>query len=171
MRTTLKHTKRPKLLLLARGIVTLAAIAVLLGCAPTSLQTYKVMDYAAVPKMTYTVYSYSFGVGDRLRVALLRNPESGAEILPYSEGIVATTGTFEDAMAFMRGGAYSEIDVNSVVYKGKTIGYLLTYIDRGVITDPVYLEAHLFEHGEKIYFSVEVKNYYGDRDRMQRTPR
>jgi hypothetical protein len=168
LRKALRYTG---LLPVAAAVATFAVIAFSPGCAPTSLQTYKVFDYSTIAKKTYKLYAYSFGMGDRLRVVLLVNPESGTEVLPYSEGIVTTTGTFEDAMAYMKRGVYSEIEVDSVAYKGRTIGYLLKYVERGVITDPVYLEPSLFERGGKIYFSVQEMIYYGGGDRLPRMHR
>lgn len=134
----------------------LIILVLLVGCAFTPIQTYTVIDYNSIPKGTYTIFFYSF---DQLRVAFLKNPESDVEVFPYSDQIIKTRGTPEDAMAFMKRGIYRNIDVKSVVFKDKTIGYLYTYEERGVTAGPSYLEADLFERNQKIYFDVTIKNY------------
>lgn len=71
------------------------------GCVQ-AVQTELMGRYDAVPKLNYVTYLYSSGVGERLRTAFLKNPESDVEIVPYSVGIIKTSGTFDDAMAFMQ---------------------------------------------------------------------
>ena len=134
------------------------------GCVQ-AVQTELMGSYDAVPRLNYVIYLYSSGVGERLRTVFLKNPESDVEIVPYSAGIIKTSGTFDDAMAFMqRGISYQSVQVEKVTYKGKSIGYLLTFPAFSAYYNTLERESlvvNLFERDGKVYFSVSERRYFG----------
>jgi hypothetical protein len=88
----------------------------------------------------------------------LKDPGSEVEVVPNSVQIEKTTGTYEDAIAFMqRGAGYRRVTIQTVSYKGKAVGYLLT--QPRFVLGMEYIEVHLFDHGGKIYFSVWETDY------------
>jgi hypothetical protein len=153
----MKSIFRAKGVRIVKGLEKILLLLLLLvGCALMPIQTYKVIDYNSLPKTTATIYAFASG---RLKAAFLENPGSEVKVFPYSSQIVKTSGTVEDAMAFMRDGVYADVDVQSVERGGKTLGYLFIYKDRGIATGPSYLQADFFEQNEKIYFDVTIKEY------------
>ena len=139
------------------------------GCMQ-AVQTERLERYDAVPRLNYVMYLYSSGVGERLRTVFLKNPESDVEIVPYSVGIIKTSGTFDDAMAFMRHGiSYQSVEVEKVTYKGKLIGHLLTYPAFSAYYNTLERESlvvNLFERDGKVYFSVSERRYFGKGAKM-----
>lgn len=134
-------------------------LLVLTGCT-SAIQMQGIERLEGVPKDNYVTYLYSAGGAERFRAAFLKLPGSDAEVIPYSLQITKTTGTFEDAIAFMqRGPGYKKVDIQSVSYKGKQIGFLLTQPTYTLGRN--YIEVNLFESGGKIYFSVWEK-YFDD---------
>jgi len=131
------------------------------GCAQT-VQIQGIERGDSIPKTTYTAYFYAYGEADLFRAALLKLPESDAEIVPYSVQIYQATSTFEDAMAFMqKGRGYKNVDVREVTYRGKAIGYLLTYRAYTGLFSRGSVEAQVYERGGKIYFGV-LESFPGD---------
>jgi hypothetical protein len=131
--------------------------AVLAGCAQ-AINTYGVGDIDAIPKVEYTAYHYSSGAGERLRAVFLKSPDSDIDVIPYSIQITTGKATPEEARKFMERGRYSKnIDYQGVTYKGKPIGYLLTYRYHSFSRDSI--EINLFERDGKVYFSVWEKKY------------
>jgi hypothetical protein len=112
----------------------------------------------AIPKVSYITYVYSSGSDNKYRAVFLKSPESDLEVVPFSSNIMMTKGSFDDAMTFMRHGAgYRNVDVQSVLYKGKTIGYLLT--QPRYVLGKEEIEPELYERAGKIYFSVSERFY------------
>lgn len=135
-------------------IISLLAFA---GCAQ-AIGTFGIGSIEAIPKTTYTTYLYSSGEGGRLRAVLLKSPDADVEIIPYSVQITTATGTVENALSFMeKTGLYRNIYFQGVTYKGKTIGYLLTFGYHSFSRDS--LEVNLYEQGGKIYFAVSENSY------------
>lgn len=105
--------------------------------------------------MTYVMYVFSTGETERFRAAFLKSPESDVEVVAASSQIIEARGSFEDGMKFMRGGAgYRDVDVQSVTYNGKIIGYLLT---QSVVSalQRQRLSVNVYERGGRIYFWAE----------------
>lgn len=144
------------------GVVRLLVVLVsvvsmsLIGCSLTPLQTYTLANYHSVAAMKYTLYLYSSG---QLKAVFLKSPEANVEVLAYSPEIIQASGTPEDVMAFMRRGIYRNIDVKSVEFKDKVIGYLFTYREIGVTAGPSYLVVDLFERNDKIFLDINIRNY------------
>jgi hypothetical protein len=110
-----------------------------------------------MPKIEYTAYFYSSGVGEGLRAVFLKSPDSDIEIIPYSVQITTGKATLEEALKFMeKGRYYRNIDSHGIAYKGKLIGYLFTYRYSSFSRDSI--EINLFDRGGKVYFSVLEKN-------------
>ncbi len=125
------------------------------GCAQT-VQMQGVERADSIPKTTtYTAYFYAYGDADVFRAVLLKFPGGNEEIVPYSVQIYEAPSTFEDAMAFMqKGKGYRKVDVREVTYRGKAIGYLLTYPMYTGIFSRASVEVQVYERGGKIYFGV-----------------
>ena len=137
-------------------LIFLVIVVVLAGCTQ-SINTYSVGDINAVPKIEYTAYFYSSGIGERLRAVFLKSPDSGVEIIPYSIQITTGKATPEEALEFMgKGKYYRNIDYHGITYKGRPIGYLFTNRYSSFSRDSI--EVNLYEHGGKVYFSVLEKN-------------
>src|SRR5574340_645811 len=108
-------------------LIFLMIVAVLAGCTQ-SITTSSVGDIDAMPKIEYTAYFYSSGIGEGLRAVFLKSPDSAVEIIPYSIQISTGKATLEEALKFMgKGRYYRHINCHGISYKGKPIGYLLSY--------------------------------------------
>ncbi len=139
------------------SVIAVLSLIVLAGCVQ-AVSTYNIDDYKTVPKVVYTAYLYSSGIGERLRAVFLKSPETDVEIVPYSRQITTAKVTFDDALTFMeKVGDFRNISIQGVKYKEKTIGYLLTF------TRPLSrresIEADVYERNGKIYFSVTERKY------------
>lgn len=144
-----------------RTVIVLVSV-LFMGCVQ-AVQLHGMGKAVSIPDNNYTLYQYSGGPGDRFRAVLLKDPGTDIEVVPFSIQITAERGTLKDALNFMRKGLYSvRVEAKSVVYQGKTIGYLLTYPR---YHGPYYkgsLETNIFERGGKIHFSVDERFNYGD---------
>lgn len=144
------------------GVIRLSVIAVLAltaiaGCVQT-VTTYNIDDYKTVPKVVYTAYLYSSGIGERLRAVFLKTPETDVEIVPYSRQITTAKVTFSDALTFMeKVGDFRNISIQGVKYKEKTIGYLLTFERHASMRESI--EVNLYERNGKIYFAVSERKH------------
>lgn len=122
------------------------------GCAQT-VTTFKVETIDKGAKGPYLLYLYSGGPGGWTRAAMLKALDVKVEIVPYAPEIVESMGTFAEAMTFMKEGkGYREIVTHGVTYKGRQIGFLLTYAVYSYQKEPI--EVDLYERGGKIHFSV-----------------
>jgi hypothetical protein len=139
------------------SVMYVLALAALAGCVQT-VTTYNIDDYKTVPKVVYTAYLYSSGIGERLRAVFLKTPETDVKIVPYSRQITTAKVTFDDALTFMeKVGDYRNISIQGVKYKERTIGYLLTFTRP--FSPRESIEADVYERDGKIYFSVTEKRY------------
>src|SRR4030065_1015703 len=108
-------------------LIFLVIVIVLAGCTQ-SINTYSVGDITAMPKIEYTAYFYSSGIGEGLRAAFLKSPDSDIDVIPYSIQITTGKATPEEVLRFMeKGKHYRNIDYQGITYKDKLIGYLFTY--------------------------------------------
>ena len=129
----------------------------LAGCMQ-SINMNGIGDINSISNIEYTGYFYTAGTGERLRAVFLKNPESNVEIVPYSVQITTAVSTLDQARSFMeKTGIYDNINYQSVVYKGKTIGYLLTPGYHSFARESI--EISLYERGDKVYFTVWRKAY------------
>ena len=138
-------------------VLFLISLLAFLGCAQ-AVSTFTLRDHDSIPKTSYTTYLYSAGSAEKLRAVFLKSPETDVEIVPYSIQIITASGTLQDALNFMeKTAAYRRVNFQGVTYKGKTIGYLLTY------DQPIFaresIEVNLFERNGKVYFSVTEKRF------------
>jgi len=139
------------------SIIAVLSLAVLAGCVQT-VSTYTIDDFKTVPKVVYTAYFYSSGIGERLRAVFLKTPETDVEIVPYSRQITTAKVTFSDALTFMEEvGDFKNISIEGVKYKERTIGYLLTFARP--LSPRESIEADVYERNGKVYFSVREKRY------------
>lgn len=139
------------------SVICVLSLIVLAGCVQ-AVSTYNIDDYKTVPKVVYTAYLYSSGIGERLRAVFLKTPETDVEIVPYSRQITTEKVTFSDALTFMeKVGDFKNISIEGVKYKEKTIGYLLTFARP--LSPRESIEADVYERNGKIYFSVREKRY------------
>ena len=139
------------------SITAVLSLAVLAGCVQ-AVSTYNIDDYKTVPKVVYTAYLYSSGIGERLRAVFLKSPETDVEIVPYSRQTTTAKVTFSDALTFMeKVGDFKNISIQGVKYKEKTIGYLLTFARP--LSPRESIEADVYERDGKIYFAVKEKRH------------
>jgi hypothetical protein len=133
------------------------SLLILSGCAQT-ISTYGLDSIESSPNAAYTMYRYSSGSADRNRAVLVKSPDSNVEIVPYSVQIVTVQDTMENAFSFAgRGRPFQHISIQGVMYKGKTIGYLLVPEKRIFSRDAI--DVNLFERNGKVYFSVHERIY------------
>jgi len=139
------------------SVICVIALTALAGCVQT-VTTYSIDDYKTVPKVVYTAYFYSSGIGERLRAVFLKSPETEVEIVPYSRQITTEKATFSDALTFMeKVGDFKNISIQGVKYKEKTIGYLLTFARP--VSPRESIEVNVYERDGKIYFSVTERKH------------
>ena len=139
------------------SIIAVLSLAMLAGCVQ-AVSTYTIDDFKTIPKVVYTAYLYSSGIGERLRAVFLKTPETDVEIVPYSRQITTAKVTFSDALTFMeKVGDFRNISIQGVKYKEKTIGYLLTFARP--LSPRESIEADVYERDGKIYFAVKEKRY------------
>lgn len=139
------------------SVICVLSLIVLAGCVQ-AVSIYNIDDYKTVPKVVYTAYLYSSGIGERLRAVFLKTPETDVEIVPYSRQITTAKVTFSDALTFMeKAGDFKNISIQGVKYKEKTIGYLLTF--SRPLSPRESIEADVYERDGKIYFAVKEKRY------------
>lgn len=139
------------------SVIAVLSLTVLAGCVQT-VTTYNIDDYKTVPKVVYTAYLYSSGIGERLRAVFLKTPETDVEIVPYSRQITTAKVTFSDALTFMeKVGDFRNISIEGVKHKERTIGYLLTFARP--LSPREFIEAEVYERDGKIYFAVKEKRY------------
>ncbi len=124
------------------------------GCIQ-SIQMQTIQRTNSIPDLNYQIYVFSTGATERFRAAFLKSPETDVEVVAASSKIRVVRGTFEDGMNFMQSGAgYRDVDVQSVTYKGKIIGYLLTQsVVPALQTQRV--TVNVYQRGGKIYFWAE----------------
>ncbi|MEK7267586.1 MAG: hypothetical protein AABZ98_03235, partial [Nitrospirota bacterium] len=133
------------------SIIAVLSLAMLAGCVQ-AVSTYTIDDFKTIPKVVYTAYLYSSGIGERLRAVFLKSPETDVEIVPYSRQITTAKVTFSDALTFMeKVGDFRNISIQGVKYKEKTIGYLLTFARP--LSPRESIEADVYERDGKIYFA------------------
>lgn len=121
------------------------------GCMQ-AMQMQNIQRTDSIPDVTYAVYVYSAGAAERFRAAFLKSPESDVEVVAASSKIKQVSARFEDAMKFMQSGAgYIDVDVRSVTYNGKIIGYLLTQSVESALQRQM-ISVDLYGRGGKIYF-------------------
>ena len=63
------------------SIIAVLSLAMLAGCVQ-AVSTYTIDDFKTIPKVVYTAYLYSSGIGERLRAVFLKSPETDVEIVP-----------------------------------------------------------------------------------------
>ncbi len=137
---------------MTRAALSMFLLLLTAACVPTVTMS-GVESIASIPKETYILYLYSGGQGGRTRVAFVKSLDAGVDVIPYSPQIVQSTGIFGEAIAFMRGGSgYRDITTRQVNYKGKRIGYLLTFDLPSFKKEDV--EVNLYERAGRVHFSV-----------------
>ncbi|MGE5239671.1 MAG: hypothetical protein ACM3ON_12815 [Chloroflexota bacterium] len=135
-----------------RAALSMFLLLLTAACAPT-VTVSGIESIASIPKDTYFMYLYSGGQGGWTRVAFLKSLDAGVDVIPYSPQIAQSTGTFAEALAFMRGGSgYRDITTRQVNFRGKRIGYLLTFDLPSLKKEDV--EVNLYERAGKVHFSV-----------------
>ncbi|UCE79540.1 MAG: hypothetical protein JSV13_02605 [Nitrospiraceae bacterium] len=142
---------------------TIFLLLVLASACAYSVSSIRLEEVDTIPQKSFETYLYSAGFGEIFRAILLKDPDSLVEIVPYTVQIRKATGTFDDAILFMsRGRLYKRVHVQSIMYKGEKIGYLLTQPRKYGPYNIGYVEVNLFERSGKIYFDVDEKIIYGE---------
>jgi hypothetical protein len=127
-------------------LILLSAVA----CAQ-AVTTSGIGTIDSIPKAAYMLYSYVAPATPQLRAVFLRSPDAGVEVVPYSVQITVSTGTAEDALAFLESGpGFKRTSFQRVEFRGKTIGYLL--MPERHIFARRYIEVNFYERDGKIYF-------------------
>jgi len=115
-----------------------------------AVTTVGIGDPDSIPQAVYTMYLYVAPTAPQLRAVFLKNPDAGAEVVPFSVQITSATGTAGDALAFLdeRPG-FKRVSIQRVELRGKTIGYLLVPERHSFARR--YIEVNLYERNGKIY--------------------
>ena len=118
------------------------------------MQMHSLQGTDSIPNVAYTLYVYSSGEGERFRTVFVKDQESAVEVVPMSTKIKKMGGTFGDAMRFMESGAgYIDVDVQSVTFNGKVVGYLLTQSVEAALQRQM-VDVNVYERGGRIYFGA-----------------
>ncbi len=147
--------KRPALFIM---ILFVAVITV--GCAQ-NIRSHDLGKAETIPAMSYEAYMFAAGISERSRAVFLRHPDAEMAVEPASPEIISTTATYGEAMTFMKmKRGMRSITTEVVTYKGKPLGYLITYDQPGVNFE--IIETNLTERGGKIYFSARENSKADD---------
>lgn len=132
-------------------IVLLLVLPSAIACAQ-AVRTAGIATIDSIPRATYMMYSYVAPTTPQLRAVFLKSPDAGVEVVPYSVQITTSTGTAEDALAFLeRGAGFRRTSFQRVEFRGKTIGYLLVPERHSFARR--YIEVNFYERDGKIYLS------------------
>lgn len=132
--------------------ILLLSCMILAGCAQ-SLSKYHIENIDSIPNITYEMYTYAGGEGRKLRAVFLKDPTTDVEVVPYSIQITKSTGSLDDALAFMTTWPkYKKVYIDAITYKGTLAGYIITHSYHPF--KRYYIEPHIFERNGKIFFSV-----------------
>jgi hypothetical protein len=144
----MKKPIRLFLMLLITGLIT----GLLAGCAQ-NIRSHELDSAETMPSISYEAYLFVAGISERSRAVFLRHPDAEMMIEPASHEIFSTTATYAEAMTFMRmKRGMRLINTEVITYKGKPLGYLLTYDRPGINAE--FIDTNLTERGGKIYFSA-----------------
>jgi hypothetical protein len=133
-------------------LVLLLLPLVIFGCAQ-DLRFHDLDKKEKVPAISYEAYFFVTGISERSRAVFLKKPDVEIPIEPASPEIVSTTATYSEAMTFMiEKRLMRSITTQTVTYKDKPLGYLLSYDQPGVNGETVI--TNLYERDGKIYFSA-----------------
>ena len=138
---------------MTRRLVLLLLSFLIFGCAQ-DLRFHNLAKKEKVPSISYEAYFFVAGIAEKSRAVFLKMPDVDISIEPASPEIVSTTATYAEAMTFMiEKRLMRSITTQTVTYKDKPLGYLLTYDNAGVNGEKVI--TNLYERGGKIYFSAQ----------------
>ena len=119
------------------SVICVLSLVVLAGCVQ-AVSTYTIDDFKTVPKVVYTAYLYSSGIGERLRAVFLKSPETDVEIVPYSRQITTAKVTFSDALTFMeKVGDFKNISIQGVKIQRKD-NRLFAHIRQASISEGIH---------------------------------
>ncbi|HTZ16838.1 MAG TPA: hypothetical protein VMB78_00200 [Dissulfurispiraceae bacterium] len=128
-------------------------VAVLIAGCAQNIRSHDVRSTEEIPAISYEAYLFVAGISERSRVAFLRHPDADMDIEPASPEIISTTITYPAAMTFMQmKKGMRSISTEVITYKGKPLGYLISYNQGG--TNYEFVETNFTERGGKIYFSA-----------------
>ena len=142
--------------MIKKAILILLTTILVAGCSQ-NIRFHTLKSTETIPAISYEAYLFAAGISERSRAVFLRHPQADMDIEPASPEITSTTITYPAAMNFMqmkRG--MRTISTEVVMYKGKILGYLLSYDQAG--TNFEIVETGLTERGGKIYFSARENN-------------
>jgi hypothetical protein len=132
-------------------VIPICLLLTVIACAQT-VTTAGIGTIDSIPRATYMMYSYVASTTPHLRAVFLRSPDAEVEVVPYSVQITTSTGTADDALAFLkRGAGFRRTSFQRVEFRGKTIGYLLMSERHSFARR--YIEVNFYERDGKIYFS------------------
>jgi len=145
---------------MTKKLVLLLLPFLIFGCAQ-DLRFHDLGKKEKVPAISYEAYFFVAGISERSRAVFLKMPDVEIAVEPASPEIVSTTATYSEAMTFMiEKRLMRSITTQTVTYKDKPLGYLLTYDQAGVNGENVI--TNLYERGGKIYFSAREDSRSND---------
>ncbi|KAF0180560.1 MAG: hypothetical protein FD164_1777 [Nitrospirae bacterium] len=98
------------------------------GCTTGSIQRAD-LKTAPPAAMQFETYLFESGTGWLWRIAFLKHPDSPVPIRIAQPDITLARGTYSEAMDFMtKMPGPLRIDAETVTYKGKIVGYLMTQL-------------------------------------------
>jgi hypothetical protein len=136
-----------------RTFLLLFFILLMAGCTQ-NIQRVEPSAGFRVPSITYQAYFFGEGQGNKSRAVFLKLPDVQVEIVFAPQQITETTATYGDALTYM----YEEkglrrVDTEIVNYKGKLLGYLLTYDHAPTkATTVIEIQVEFYERNGKIHF-------------------
>ncbi len=101
-------------------------LSLVAGCVTGSIQRAD-LKTAPPADMKFDTYLYEAGRGGIYRIAYLHRSDSPVPVKFHQPDILATRGTYSEALLYMSEAAGPlRIDTDAVTYKGKLAGYLIT---------------------------------------------
>jgi hypothetical protein len=133
-------------------LILLVLPFLIFGCSQ-NIRLHDLDTKEKVPAISYEAYFFVTGLSERSRAVFLKKPDIEIAVEPASPEIVSTTATYPEAMTFMLDRRYMRsITTQTVIYKDKPLGYLLTYNQPGL--DGEVVVTNLYERDGKIYFNA-----------------
>jgi len=107
------------------AILSAFALTALLAACATSIVMGPVPARELREDETFDAYLFAGGLRQSLRAVFLIDPESPAEVVSRTPGVIRGRVKAGSALEFV-GGDQARVDVRRVSYQGKTAGYLIT---------------------------------------------
>ncbi len=143
---------RMRAVLIACLFLSLAA-----GCVAGSIQR---ADLKAAPPadMKFDTYLYEAGRGGIYRIAYLHRSDSPVAVKTRQPDILVARGTYSEALLYMEDAAGPlRIDTETITYKGKLAGYLIT--QQFPLTEEYPLVITLTDKGSHLLLHIADRQF------------